>query len=40
MSSVLLLKKGVTFKLELSFIVAVENSSIRAETNAQLVIKT
>jgi hypothetical protein len=33
-SSVLLLKKEVTFELELSSIVAIENSSIRAETNA------
>jgi hypothetical protein len=39
-SLVLLLKKGVTFELELSSIVTVENSSIKAETNAQLMIET
>jgi hypothetical protein len=40
MSSVLLLKKEVTFEVELSSIMAIENSSIRADTNAQLMIET
>jgi hypothetical protein len=36
----IIVEKRVTFELELSSIVAVENSSIRAETNAQLMIET
>jgi hypothetical protein len=38
-SSILLLKREITFELELSSIVAIENSPIRTETNAQLMVE-
>jgi hypothetical protein len=39
MSSTLLLKRRVTFELKLSSIVAIENSSIKIETNAKLMVE-